>query len=153
VAEQHARHRVTDDVAELRLVHEAVAAVAGVFGAAIPFGHCVHAMAEQPAQVPDLLREAVAPLIRIGVAPEQQWMPAPDARVFGVAVPPTDLLIGVVAQEARQGVTDPDRFPIVAKHRHAAPGAVASRAGERPVVDRVSPDRTPEPDEHSRSLL
>jgi hypothetical protein len=61
---------MTDDALPSWLMHEAVAAVAGVLGAAITFGYRVHAMTEEAAQVPHLLRKAVPSLIRIGVAPQ-----------------------------------------------------------------------------------
>ena len=49
VSEQDAAERVANDVATRRLMNEAVAAVAGVFRAAIAVSHRMHAVAEEPA--------------------------------------------------------------------------------------------------------
>jgi hypothetical protein len=142
-----------DDVPPLRLMYEAVAAVAGVFGASVALGNGVNAVAEQAAQVADLLGEAVALPVRIGVAPEQQWMPAADTGVFGVSVAAADHPIRVVTQEAGQCVADAHLPAVVAEHRRAAPGAAAALAGERLVVHRVSPDGAPQSSQHGCSSL
>lgn len=87
------------------VLHEAVAAPAGVFRATVTRGDVMHVVAEQAAEVPRLLRERRA-VIRIGVRAKQQRMAAPDAHVFAMPVALGEQVVGVHAQKAREGVPD-----------------------------------------------
>ena len=84
-----------------RLVDEAVAAMAGVFGAAVTLRHDMDPVSEQATQVADLLRKVDAAAIGIGVASEQQRMAASHAGVLRVIVAAHHFPIRVVTEEAR----------------------------------------------------
>ena len=66
MAARDAGERMPDAPESLPGLQEAVATAARVFDPAVPGGHGVHAMAEQPAQIPHLLRKAGTAGIRAG---------------------------------------------------------------------------------------
>lgn len=148
VPKDEAAQRMTDDRSAGGVLDERMAALAGVFGPAVPFRHDVHAVPEDAAEVPDALVEPRAPVVWITSNSEQQRMPALHAGVFPVAVSLTDRLVRVVAQEARQGMTDADDTPIVGQATPPATRAASARLGKDVVIDRVSPEEAEESTEH-----
>ena len=149
VPEQHAGDRVTNQLPPSRLVHEAVSAVARVLHrSTITLGHGVHAVSQQAAQVTDFFRKAGQAAGRVGVAPEQQRMAAANAGVHGMSVAPYHFPIRVMAQEARESVTDAHARPIVGEHGGGATRAPAGIVGKPVVVYRMSPDRAPHATRH-----
>ena len=122
------------------MLDKGVPAVASVLDSAGAPRDRMHRVAEQAAQVSDLLGEAVAGRVRVAAARKQQRVPAVDAGVFGVTMTLARPFVGVVAEEARQRVPDANDRAIVAQARHPASGAGPSFRGENPVIDGVSPD-------------
>ena len=106
---------MTDKRPPVRLMDEAVPAMAGVLDAAVALTHSMHVMSEETTRVADTLLEPVPLAVRVCVEREQQRMAASDARVFHVAVTGADRLIRVVAEEARHRVADSRRGRIVSK--------------------------------------
>lgn len=132
----------------LRLLYERMAAVAGVLDAAVALGDDVDAMAEETAQVADPLVEDPAAGIGIGVVAKQQRMAAAHAGIFGVPVSPADFLVGVVAEEAGQGMTDPHLALVILEYRLTASRAGAAVGHECFVVDRMAPGQTEQLAQH-----
>ena len=99
VPEQHAGHRVPDQRPAVGLMDKAMAAVTGVLDASSAFGHAMHMVSEQPAQISDAFLEPALRGVRIRVHGKQQRVPALHARVFHVTVARSNRLIRVMAQE------------------------------------------------------
>ena len=84
----------------VRLMDEAVTAVAGVLDASVAFRHAVHVVTEQAAEIPDPFPEPIPGAVRISVHRKEERVPALDARVFHVTITRSNRLIRVMAQEA-----------------------------------------------------
>src|SRR5688572_18813389 len=143
---------MADQRLAVRLMDEAVAAVAGILDATIALRHAMHVVAEQTAEIPDAFLEAVPRVVWIGVQRKQQRMSASHAGVFHVSVARADRFVRVMAQETRQRVPDAHRRGVVAQQLLAAARAVASLVDEYVVIDRVAPDEADQPGRHSHLL-
>ena len=127
-----------------RVLEERVAAEACVFLEAVARRHVSYAVAEQPAQVAHLLLERGGRRIGIVLRVEQQRMAALRADVFVAAVAIGELLVVVLAEEARQRVPHPrDRsvFGQVIGCRTGTAGRSVPRLLEDVVVDVMAPER------------
>ena len=151
------RDRVTGDEADERVMNhslrrrtldERVAAVAGVLSAAMPHGHGVHVVAEQAAEITDAFLKPIASVVRVLFDAEEQRMAASHACVLRMPVAYGDPFIGVMPQEARERMPDANHLIVVTQVCASAAGARASVPPEHAVVDRVSPDGTPNPADH-----
>jgi hypothetical protein len=102
-----------------------------------------NAMAKETAQIPNLLLEPRRGAIRVVCGIEQQRMPALRADIFVTAVPIGELFVIVLAEEARQGVPDPCRRPILSQviGSTPAPPVVAPCLLEDMVIDVMPPQR------------
>ena len=148
VAQEDAPHRMANKRLRLGVLHERVAAAARVFRAAAPLGDAMHAMAEEPAEVAHLFVEDAAGRIRIGILRKQERVAAADAGVFGVAVPLSDALVGVVDEEAPERVANAHHGAVIAQHRTAAARACPLTLLIHLVLHRVSPDPARESRQH-----
>jgi hypothetical protein len=63
-------------------------------------------VAEEAAEIPDLLTEQQRVRVRIAIDREQERVSALDADVLVIAVASGEALVGVMAEKARQCVTD-----------------------------------------------
>ena len=140
MAGQNADGRVSDLVDEAVILEERMTAEACIFSESVPQGDLADSMAEQAAQVTDLLPERRAPRIRIAVGLEQQRVTALRADVFMMPIAPGQWLVGVSTKEARQGVPDmSQRFVFTQVTRAATASTVLIRRGaEYMVVDMMS---------------
>ena len=84
-----------------------MAAVACIFCQSVPFGYGVNAMAEEPAQIPNLLMEGVLASVWRKLGLEEQRMPARLAHILTVAIAGTHPCIAMTKEEAREGMTHP----------------------------------------------
>jgi hypothetical protein len=130
------------------MLHEGVAAPARVLRPAAALGHGMHAVAEQPAQVPHPLVEEATGRIRVVAVRKQQRMAAPDAGVFGVAVAFGHALVGMAYKEAAERVAHAYHRAVITQHRTAAARAGALAAPEHLVLHRVSPEPARESRQH-----
>jgi len=89
----------------LRLLEEGVTAEARVLLESVAHRDVARAVAEEAAEVAHFLLERRRRRIRIVLGLEQQRMPALRAHVFVTAVAIGELLVIVLAEEARQRVT------------------------------------------------
>src|SRR5262249_41966875 len=104
---------------------EGVTAVTGVFGEAVADRDGRHAMAEQPAEIADLLLELRAFPVGIVAVAKDQRMAALDADVFTRAVTIGERLILVMAEEAGERVPDAgDAARAAQVRRSAAAGSI-----------------------------
>jgi hypothetical protein len=122
-----------------------VAAVAREFAIAMAIGNDMNIMAEEPAQVADLLVEEHRLAIRIFLCPKEQRMPALHADVFRMLIAFDEFLVCVVAEKARQRVPHVgERAVLVEIGRAASTAPLVPGFLEKPViVDFVTPDGTP----------
>jgi hypothetical protein len=109
----------------------------------------MHVVPEQPAQIADSLVESARGAEGIRVAWKQQRMAALHAGVFHVAIASADRLVGVVAQETRERVTDSHRRETVGQTVRAASRACSISFNKQPVVDGVPPDAADQACDHS----
>jgi len=121
-----------------------VTAEAGVFLEAVARRDVARAVAEQAAEVAHLLLERRRRRIRIVLRLEQQRVPALRADVFMTAVAIGELLVVVLAEEARQRVTDARDRSILGQVAGAAsaPPIGTRRLLEDVVVDVMAPNCT-----------
>ena len=120
----------------LIVLQKAMAASACVFFAAGAVRHVVHVMAEEAAHVPDLLGERPA-RIRVFIDPEQQRMPASHTDILTMAVAFREQIVGVDAQETRQGVPH-SRNGAAPQDWLVAPDALVPRFEKGAVVNTMS---------------
>jgi hypothetical protein len=128
----------------LYLFQKRVTAEAGVLLEAVAGCDVTDPVAEETAEVAHLLLEGRRRRVRIALGVEEQRMAALGADVFVTAVPIGELLVIVLAEEARQCVTnarDGTTFSEVFGSAPAAPG-VAIRLLEDMVVDVMTPQET-----------
>jgi len=109
-------------------------------------GHVLRAMAEQPTEVADFFLEGGGRGVGIVRHLEQQRMPALRADVFVAPVAIGELLVGVLAEKARERVTHARDREVFAQVIGAASASPVTGAGllERVVVDVVAPHRARE---------
>jgi hypothetical protein len=121
-----------------------VTAEAGVFLEAVARRDVARAVAEQAAEVAHLLLERRRRRIRIVLRLEQQRMPALRADVFMTAVAIGELLVVVLAEEARQRVTHAGDRSIFGQVFGAAAAPPRPPLGllEDVVVDVMAPKET-----------
>jgi hypothetical protein len=106
VAEDHANRGMPDVPGHRRFLQERVPAEARVLLESIARRHVTNAVAEQAAKVADFLLERRRRRIRIALGIEQQRVSALRADVFVTAVAIGELLVVVLAEEARQRMTN-----------------------------------------------
>jgi hypothetical protein len=118
--------------------------MARVFLVAVARRHAANAVAEQAAEVTHLLFERRRCCVGIVLGVEQQRVAALGAHVFVAAVAIGELLVAVLAEEARQRVPDPRDRAVLGEVFGAAatPAIVAARPLERVVVDVMPPQNT-----------
>ena len=102
VARNDADCGMPDLAPHLRLLQKRMAAEAGVLLESVARRDVARAMAEQAAEIPHFLLERRRRRIRILFSVEQQRMPALRADVFVTTVAIGELLVIVLAEEARQ---------------------------------------------------
>jgi len=105
VAGNDADRGMPDLAPHLRLLQEGVTAEAGVLLESVARRDVSRAVTEETAEVAHLLLERRRRRIRIVLRIEQQRMPALRADVFVTAVAIGELLVIVLAEEARERVT------------------------------------------------
>jgi hypothetical protein len=128
----------------LRLLEEGVTAEAGVLLESVAHRDVARTVAEEAAQVAHLLLERRRRRIRIVLRLEQQRMPALRAHVFVTAVAIGELLVVVLAEEARQRVThasDRSVFRQVLESAAASPRRSLDLL-EDVIVDVMAPQET-----------
>src|SRR5688572_12047513 len=76
VARGHANHRMTDDARRRVVLQERMAAVAGIFDETVSRRHTVDVMAEQSAEVTNLLPELAGGRVGIGICREHKRVSA-----------------------------------------------------------------------------
>jgi hypothetical protein len=106
VAEDDANGGMPDVPGNRRLLQKRMAAETRVLLESIARRHVTNAVAEQTAQVAHLLLERRRRRIRIALGVEQERMSALRADVFVTAVAIGEFLVVVLAEEARQRVTN-----------------------------------------------
>ena len=117
-------------------------AEARIFLEAVAGRDVAHAMAEQAAKVANLLLERRPRGIRILVRVEQQRMPALRANVFMASIAIGQLLVVVLAEEARQRVPHARQRTIFRKILGSAAAPPLHPVGllEDVVIDVMSPN-------------
>jgi hypothetical protein len=144
VARDHADGRMAD-LPHLRLALEKrMPAEAGIFLEPISRRHMADSMSEQPAQVADLLLERRRGRIRVVLRVEQQWVAALAADVFMTPVAVGELLVIVLAEEAREGMPHSGGRSVLGEVIGAAPALPSLSFGvlEDMVIDVMAPEET-----------
>jgi len=139
---RHADRRMPDHAQAAFLSEKCVAASARILNEPVAFGDGDDAVAEQATQIPHLLAEQQRVRVPVAVGREQQRVTALDADVLVIAVARRETFVGVMAEEARQRVTDPCRGSVGAEVDLAAtarPLLASAEAAEVVVVDVVPP--------------
>jgi len=104
--------------------------------------HVPHAVAEQSAEVSDLLLERRCRRVRIVRGVEQEGMPALRAHVFVAPVAVGELLVIVLPEKARQRMTDARSRPVFRQivRSTPAPPPLALSPFESMVINVMSPN-------------
>lgn len=105
--------------------------------------HMTDAVAEEAAEVAHLLPERRRRAVGIVFGVEQERVPALDAHIFMAPVAVGQLFILMLAEEARQRVTDARDRSVLAQVSGPAPAppVTARRPFEDVIVDVMSPER------------
>jgi len=144
VPEDDANGGMADLPGHLHLLQERMPAEARVLLEPVARRDVARAMAEQAAEVAHLLLERRRRRIRIVLRLEQQRVPALRADVFMTAVAIGELLVVVLAEEARQRVTNACDGPVFSQIFRSAPAAPRVTLGllEDVIVDVMAPQET-----------
>ena len=105
-----------------------MAAVARVLDQAVASRHGLDAVAEQPAEIPDLFLEVLLVPVRVLPVAKHQRVSALDTDVFTRSVAIGERLVLVMAQEARE------RVPHAGDAAGTAQVGLAASAGPLPVL-------------------
>jgi hypothetical protein len=122
------------------LGEERMPAEAGVLLEPVARRDVPHLVPENAAQVSHLLPERRRCRIGIVLGIEQQRMPALGAHIFMTSVAVRELFVGVLAEKARQGMTNVGDGSILGQvvHATAAVAAAALRLFEDVVIDMMA---------------
>jgi hypothetical protein len=122
-----------------------VTAVAGKLSVPVAIGDHVDVMAEDAAQISDLLIEDRVGAVRIVACLKQKRMTALHADVFVMSIPFGQLRVCMVAKKTRERMPDVRERAVLAQVRRSAsalpPGP--SLVAEPMVIDLMAPDSAP----------
>src|SRR5262245_41276898 len=128
----------------LDALQEAVAAEARILFQSIASRHVTDSVAEEPAEIPDLFLEVRSRGVGIALGVEQQRMPALRADIFVTAVAIDELFVVVLAEKARQRVTNAGNRSVFSEVLGTATAmpSLPIRVLEDVIVNVMAPDET-----------
>jgi hypothetical protein len=117
-------------------------AVTGMFDKPVAPGHDHGAMSKQAAQIANLFSESIRVPIGIAAVWVDERVPALDAHVFPASVTVGQLRVGVLSEEARQGVTDARQRSVAGEVAGATSTSMGSGVRDEDVIVNVmTPER------------